>query len=70
MKRQIAYEKTFEATLIRTKHKVSFKVGMTKFSLMEMLKHVPDNATIDEILDDENAEGIASIEFHEERIEK
>ncbi|HJR14208.1 MAG TPA: hypothetical protein VJ833_09960 [Rhodanobacteraceae bacterium] len=62
----MGYEKTFETRILRVKHKVSFSVGTRAEDLRRMLENVPGDATVDEILDDE--EGGGSVEFHEERI--
>ena len=63
----MAYEKTVEAHILRVTHKITFSIGTRAFDLREMLKHVPDEVTIDEILDEEN--GIGGIVFQEERKE-
>ena len=65
----MGYTKTFETKLVRTKHKITFREGLLgtrALDLMEMLKEVPDEARVDEVVDDEN--GNISIEFHEEKI--
>ena len=61
------YEKTYETRIIRTKHKVTFKIGTAKHSLIDMLSDVPDLAVVDEVIGDVDGEGFASIEFHEEK---
>jgi hypothetical protein len=61
----MGYEKTLEVTISRTKHLISFSVGTRAVDLKEMLKNVPDEATVDEILGEGDEFG--SIEFHEER---
>ena len=58
-----------EMKVLRRKHIVSFYVGQTAKSFIESLKHVPSDATVDEVIDD-YGDGIATIEFHEEIVEK
>jgi hypothetical protein len=63
---EYGYEKTFETRIIRVKHKITFKVGTTRVvDLLEYLNKVPKEAEVDEI--DVKDDGIAYIEFHEER---
>ena len=72
----IGYSMTAEIKILRRKHKIRFRVGMRAKELIEALKHVPDDATVDEVLEDEflgstsGGEPVASIEFHEEVVEK
>ena len=65
----MGYEKTFETKIVRTKHRVTFSQGTRKIDLMESLKHVPDNAIVDEFIGDnsDDSNGISYIEFHEEK---
>ncbi len=72
----IGYSMTAEVKILRRKHTVRFHVGMRAEDLINALKHVPANATVDEVLDDDSygapePDGpVASIEFHEEVVEK
>ncbi len=71
----IGYSMTAEVKILRRKHTVLFRVGMRAKDLIEALKHVPNDATVDEVLEDAfGSEGtetlVASIEFHEEVVEK
>lgn len=61
----IGYSMTAEVKILRRKHTVCFRVGQTSKSLIEALDNVPDDATVDEVLEDDG-NGVASIEFHEE----
>ena len=58
----MAYTKTFTTKILRVKHLIEFNIGTRAIDLKEMLKHVPDGATIDEVLEN-------SIEFHEEKLD-
>jgi hypothetical protein len=69
----IGYSMTAEVKILRRKHKVTFRVGMRAVDLIDALKHVPSDAIVDEVLDGENYSedmDLASIEFHEEVVEK
>ena len=69
----MGYTKKMETKLTRIKHLVDFREGgdhtaTTAHDLMEMLKHVPPDARVDEVLSSEDTEsGFCSIEFHEEK---
>lgn len=68
---QLGYTMTAEVKVIRRKHLVTFRVGMTARDFIDTLKHVPAHATIDEVIEEYEHDGnFASIEFHEEMIEK
>lgn len=61
------YSKTLSIRIERTKHKIGFNVGTTVRELIDMLKQVPANATVDEVVSDHDDDPNATtIEFHEE----
>ncbi len=62
------YTKTAEIKILRVKHKVTFRVGARPLDLIERLKTLPDHAEVDEVVFDYD-KNIASIEFHEEKVE-
>lgn len=63
------YEKTFETKILRIKHRIAFKPGTRKIDLIDMLRHIPDEAIVDEVIDDADDTDMATIEFHEEKCE-
>ena len=71
----MGYEKT-EVRILRIKHKIIFRPGTQAIDMKEMLKAVPDEATIGEVSDgsvsfwDEGNKPMAYIEFQEEKEEK
>ena len=65
----VGYSMTAEMKVLRRKHIVSFYVGQTAKSFIESLKHVPSDATVETVIDDDG-NGLATIEFHEEIVEK
>ena len=78
---ELGYSMTAEVKILRRKHKVTFRVGMRAEDLITALKNVPQDATVDEALKfeykDEVLDGesygdcaCASIEFHEEVVER
>lgn len=62
---KIGYTKTFEMKILRVKHLVVFNMNTRKIDLVNMLNDVPDDAVVDEVIEDN--EGFSSIEFHEEK---
>lgn len=68
MEPKLGYCRTDEVTLIRRKHRIGFRVGLTASDLIGLLQKVPPYATVDEVIDDAGEYGvnIATIEFHEE----
>ena len=64
------YTMTAQVKIIRRKHKVAFHVGQRAEDFRANLKHVPNNATVDEVIDEVDGNGLATIEFHEEIVEK
>ena len=67
----LGYTMIAEVKVLRRKHLVTFRVGMSAVDFIGVFKHVPPHATVDEVLEcaEENPD-IASIEFHEEVVEK
>jgi len=65
----IGYTKEFEAKLIRIKHKITFKTGMTADSIANLFKNFSGNVEVDKILYDEDKPDIISIIFHEEKVQ-
>ncbi len=66
----LGYTQTLETKVIRRKHKVVFRVGMKVADFIKVLENVPSDAVVDEVIDDVNEDGgVASIEFHEEKVE-
>jgi hypothetical protein len=66
----IGYSQTLTTKVIRRKHMIKALIGQPARSLKDMLKSVPDHATIDEVLDTEHYGGdIFSIEFHQEDVD-
>jgi hypothetical protein len=57
------YRKRLTTKIIRVKHIIEFNVGTQAKYLKKWLEQVPDEATIDEVLD-------TSIEFHEEKLDE
>lgn len=64
----VGYSKTQEVKIVRSKHKITFNVGMTVAALIDLLSKVPPHAIVDEVIDDIGEE-LSSIEFHEEKRE-
>lgn len=64
---KMGYTKTFEATFVRVKHKIDFRLGTRVVDLMEYLKYIPPEATVDEVIEDTGDGKTSTIEFHEER---
>ena len=65
----MGYSLAADYVIIRRKHMVRFVVGLTVEWLLGELSKIPRNATIDEVLIDEES-GIASIEFHHEYLDQ
>lgn len=65
---RLAYVKSDEVKLVRRKHRIGFRIGTTAGEVIEMLKRVPPNATVDEVIDDVDGDEIATIEFHDESV--
>jgi hypothetical protein len=59
------YQKHYEVTIVRTKHRIFLHQGARAAALKEALAKVPDAAEIDEVSTPED--GPAFIEFHEEK---
>ena len=68
----IGYSATSQVKVIRTKHKVTFRVkGSTAADLIAMLKQVPPDAFVDEVYDSIKEDySFAEIEFQEEETEQ
>ncbi len=67
----LGYSMTAEVKILRRKHKVTFRVGMRAEDLINALKNVPADATVDEVLEPLSHEDpVASIEFHEEVVKR
>jgi hypothetical protein len=66
----LGYTKRLSVTIQRTKHRIGFQSGCTVGHLIELLKKVPLEATVDEVFcdsgDDRISPDITIIEFHEE----
>ena len=65
----LGYTMTAEVKVIRRKHIIRFRVGQRAVDCIASLKSIPDDATVDEVIDDDG-NGVASIEFHEEKLDK
>lgn len=63
---RLAYVKSDEVKLVRRKHRIGFRLGTTAAEVIERLKKVPPNATVDEVIDDVDGDEITTIEFHDE----
>ena len=65
------YEKSVDVKIVRTKHKVTFRMGMEITSLIHELNNVPHGSEVDEVLECVNNDNeLYSIEFHEEKKDK
>lgn len=62
----MGYVKKVEATFVRVKHKIDFRVGTRAIDLINFLKNVPPEATVDEVIEDIGDGSTSTIEFHEE----
>ncbi len=68
---KLGYMQTLETKVIRRKHKVTFRVGMRVEDFLSALSNVPVDAIVDEVIDDVDNDGwVASIEFHEEEVQR
>lgn len=67
----LGYTMTAEVKVLRRKHMIKARVGATAADFVASLKKVPAKATVDEVIDFyEDNDGVFSIEFHEEVIER
>ena len=60
------YSKELELKILRTKHKLTWKVGTSVETLKKELENIPSYATIDEAYEKENDEFV--IVFHAEKL--
>ena len=47
------YEKLIETKIVKTRHRITFGIYATAFSIMSDLKHVPDQAKLIDFNDEE-----------------
>ena len=66
----LGYTKIRDVKIIRAKHKITFRIGTRSIDLVRMLSSVPDEATVDEVIDSIEGSDITTIEFHEEKLLK
>lgn len=68
MERFSGYTKQMETTVVRTTHRVMFRLGERQVDLIDSLKHVPPKAKIIDISEgDSESETYPYIVFEEER---
>ena len=67
---RLAYIKSDEVRLVRRKHRIGFRIGTTAGEIIERLKKVPANASVDEVIDDIDGDEITTIEFHDESVSR
>ncbi len=71
MSYHLGYTMTAEVKVMRRKHMIKSRVGMTAFDFINSLKEVPADAVVDEVIADcEGDYSVFSIEFHEEVVER
>lgn len=61
-----------EVKILRSKHRVTFHEHTTVKQLIDDLKHIPENATFDEMewcADERGGHEISYIEFHHEKVD-
>jgi len=61
---RLSYVQTSEVKLVRKKHRIGMTDGTTVATLLNNLKCIPVDATVDEV--DAAEDGITTITFHEE----
>ena len=65
----LGYTKTLTLKVQRTKHRVGFRTGTRVRELLDLLKSVPLDARVDEVLCEHDEEpGVTTIEFHDETL--
>lgn len=67
---RLAYLKSDDVVLIRRRHRIGFIIGTSAAELIEILKRVPPNSRVDEVIEDINGDNITTVEFHEEIVTK
>lgn len=68
MSKFASYEKTVEATVVKTTHTVRMKLNFTACSVKDALSNVPNCAILSMVIDDSiDNDGIGELVFSEEK---